>query len=97
MRRKTKAILLKIYKEKPSKYGGTYIRTIWRDFWDNDKLIFDCQIEHYASRRFLPYLKKQAILSNLDIIETRMGVKYIDGKSDFKFHGIKTKENESNN
>jgi len=97
MKRRTKAILLKVYKEKPSKYGGSYIRTIWKDLYDNEKLIFDCKLDHFASKRFLPYLKEQAILSNLNIIKTQMGVRYIDGKSDFKFHGIKTKENESNN
>ena len=77
-------ILIKKQSPKISKYGGSYIRTQWRGIPNNEIYILDVYEHHYAAKRFLPYLKLQNILSNLDVIE-KNGKKYISGYSEFKF------------
>lgn len=83
-----KAILVKINKEQTSRYGGSYIRTFWKDVNTNERYIFDCFLEHEASKRFLPYLKEQTILENLTINKGKT-FNYIYGYSAFTYCGIK--------
>tara|TARA_R100000742_G_C4211904_1_gene38067 strand:+ start:115 stop:396 length:282 start_codon:yes stop_codon:yes gene_type:complete len=86
-----KAILIKINKERLSKNGGKYNRTFWKDVQGNKSYIFDIYHEHYASKRFLPYMKEGNILDNLKIIEIN-NKHYISGYSNFTYVGNKNKD-----
>tara|TARA_E500000305_G_scaffold5835_2_gene4717 strand:+ start:1853 stop:2137 length:285 start_codon:yes stop_codon:yes gene_type:complete len=77
---KITAILLKKHPVKKSKHGGNYIRTIWNDITNNQKVTLDVYPDHWASKRFMKYLTPQTMLSGLELI-TRNGKKYISGYS----------------
>ena len=89
-----KAILIKINKERYSRNGGRYNRTFWKDIKNNESYIFDLYPDHYASKRFVPYIQEGIILGNLKIIEINKK-KFISGYSNFIL--IKNNRNESNN
>ena len=89
------AILIKINDERYSRNGGRYNRTYWKDIKSNESYIFDVYPDHYASKRFVPYIKEGVILGNLRIIEINKR-KFISGYSNFILIK-KNKRNESNN
>tara|TARA_R100001086_G_scaffold199785_2_gene115979 strand:- start:4993 stop:5274 length:282 start_codon:yes stop_codon:yes gene_type:complete len=74
------AILLKKHPIKTSRHGGKYIRTIWNDITNNQKVTLDVYPDHWASKRFMKYLTPQTILSGLELINIK-GKKYISGYS----------------
>ena len=80
-----KAILIKKSEKKLSKHGGFYIRCHFKSIPEDKSLVLDVYENHYASKRFLPYLKTQAIFDNLTIFKKNI----IDGHCNFIFLGIK--------
>ncbi len=80
-----KAIITKINPPKISKYGGEYHRVFFKSFKDEKTYILDVYPSHYASKRFVPYIKEQAVFHGLEIY---IG-KFISGNSNFTFIGIR--------
>lgn len=80
-----KAILIKFSERKLSKHGGYYVRCHFKSIPDNKSLLLDVYENHAASKRFMPYIKKQAIFDNLNIFKKNI----ISGNSNFTFIGIK--------
>lgn len=84
-----KAIIIKVSNERKSRHGGIYKRAIFKNISDDSKgeqFIFDCYYEHTKSRRFLPYLKNQAIFDNLNTIEYNNKT-VINGNCNFTYLG----------
>lgn len=84
-----KGLIVKVGPLQSSFHGGLYKRVLVKNIDKGSKeeaYIFDCYLNHSKSSRFLPYLKPQAILDNLSIIQWN-NKKVIDGNSDFKYLG----------
>lgn len=78
-----KAIVLKVDPPKQSRHGGVFQRSVFKDLDTGKEYIFDCYHNHSQSKRFLPYLKPQAIFDNLNIVRD----KFINGCCDFIYLG----------
>jgi hypothetical protein len=79
------AIITKIDPKRKSKHGSWYIRTYFKSLENNKSYYLDVYEAHDKSRRWLPYLKEQAIFSNIKIYKNNI----IDGNSNFNFKHIK--------
>lgn len=82
------AIIVKIGDKKESRFGGTYIRVLFKSLQNNLYYTLDVYDKHKASIRFMPYLVEQNILGNLNILNEKKRI--INGNSDFTLiRGIK--------
>jgi hypothetical protein len=84
-----RVIITKIGNKTTSKHGGKYCRVIFKGIEDNKNYMLDVYDSNMSSVRWKPYLKEQAMFSNVDIFSG----KFLSGYSQFKFLGIKQKEN----
>ncbi len=81
-----KAILIKKMPPKQSSKGGLYVRCTFKSCDDNKSYMLDVYERHWKSKKFWETgLPLQGIYSNLSIFRE----KYIDGTSNFNFHGVK--------
>lgn len=78
-------IITKIDSKRQSKYGSWYIRCYFKDTKFNKSYRLDVYEYHDKSRRWLPYIKEQAIFENVDIFKSNI----LDGTSNFIYKGIK--------
>jgi hypothetical protein len=78
-------ILTKFDKPRMSKHGSYYIRCYFKCLEDNKSYRLDVYEAHASSARWLPYIKEQAIFSNVKIYKNNI----IDGTSNFIFKYIK--------
>lgn len=78
-------IITKVGPEKTSIHGGVYNRVILKCFDDNKSYRLDIYHSHTTSKRFLPYMKPQAIFSGLSLFKNNI----VNGNSNFIFKGIK--------
>lgn len=77
-----KVILLKISESKKSKHGGVYKRCFFKNT-DNKSFFLDVYDSHTLSKRWLPFLKVEAMFENVNIFTKNI----IDGTSNFKYIG----------
>lgn len=80
-----RAILIKFSERKLSTHGGYYVRCHFKSIPENKSLLLDVYENHTASKRFIPYIKQQAVFDNLVIFKKNI----ISGNSNFTFLGIK--------
>lgn len=78
-------ILIKIGPKKTSKHGSWYIRCLFKCIETNKTYRLDVYEGHSESKRWLPFLKEQAVFSNVKIYKDNI----IDGRSNFNFKYIK--------
>lgn len=81
-----KVILIKKDKEKLSSYGGKYIRVYFKDM-NNKSYFLDVYFNHILSKRWIPFLKEQALFDNVNTFKSSI----IDGTSNFIYLGQKQK------
>ena len=81
-----KAILIKKDPAKQSRHGGgMYIRCHFRSCEDEKIYTLDVYEGHPKSKRFFDTgLYLQSVFSNLSVYKN----KFIDGTSDFRYHGL---------
>jgi hypothetical protein len=80
-----RVILLSKQLPRGSRHGGTYIRCVFMNLETLAKYKLDVYDQHSGSKRWLPYLKEQAIFDNVSLHSPG----FIDGNSNFTFIGIK--------
>lgn len=78
-------IITKIDNKRQSKHGSWYIRCYFKCIENNKSYRLDVYENHTNSRKWLPYLKEQAIFCNVEIYKNNI----IDGNSNFNFKYIK--------
>jgi hypothetical protein len=78
-------IITKVGPLKTSVHGGVYNRVILKCFEDDKSYRLDVYHNHTMSKRFLPYMKPQAIFSGLSLFKGNI----VNGNSNFTFKGIK--------
>lgn len=69
---------------KNSKHGGIYQRVFFKDM-NNKSYFLDVYDSHADSRKWLPYIKTQALFDNVSIFKKNI----INGKSNFVYLGQK--------
>lgn len=77
-------VITKIGQKKLSQHGGIYQRVFFRSFTDEKSYFLDVYDSLPACRKWLPYIKEQALFDNVRLIP---GKKYIDGYSQFTYKG----------
>lgn len=86
-----KGIIIKIFKEKESAHGGTYIRVFIKDISEKSEsniYTLDVWSKSDKALRFKPYLKPQAMFDKLELLMNK-GKPVINANSDFIYLGIK--------
>lgn len=78
-----KVIVIKVGEKKISKHGGSYRRVIFRGVEDNKSYFLDVYDSHTLSRRWIPFIKSQAVFDNVSIFKDNI----ISGNSNFRYIG----------
>ncbi len=87
-----RVIILKVSEPKPSRHGGTYKRVIFVGVEDNKKYRLDVYDSHVNSRKWMPYLKLQAVFDRVDVFKDNI----ISGNSSFIYVGQRHHQKQEN-